>query len=218
MQNGNSVLKETFMKRFSPLVTAMVMVLAAGGTGTFARSPGKMPAKADDNLIIKAPAATDLRVLTLRDLKDSEEKLISLAESIPADKYGWRPATGVRSISEVFMHVANANFFYPTFLGVQPPASVKDQNLEKTVTEKAKVVQMLKDSFAHLEKAVEGIPDDQMAKTFDYFGGQMSTSELLFHAANHEHEHLGQLIAYARMNGVTPPWSMPRPSKDANRK
>jgi uncharacterized damage-inducible protein DinB len=210
--------KGEVMKRFFPLVAAVVLVLTAGATQSFAQSPDKMTPKADDNLIIKATAATDLRALTLQDLKDSEEKLTSLAEAIPADKYGWRPAPGVRSISEVFMHVANANFFFPTFWGVQPPASVKDQNLEKSVTEKAKVTQMLEDSFAHLEKAVEGISDDQMAKTFDFFGGQMSTSALLFHAANHEHEHLGQSIAYARMNGVTPPWSAPRPSKEATKR
>jgi uncharacterized damage-inducible protein DinB len=205
------------MKRFLPVVAAMALVVTGGAARSFAQSPGKMPTKADDNLIIKAPAATDLRALTLQDLKDSEEKLTSLAEAMPADKYGWRPAPGVRSISEVFMHVANANFFFPTFWGVQPPASLRDQNLEKTVTEKAKVVQMLKDSFAHLERAVEGVSDDQMTKTFDYFGEQMSTSGLLFHAAIHEHEHLGQLIAYARMNGVTPPWSMPRPGKEATK-
>jgi len=76
-------------------------------------------------------------------------------------------------------------------------------------------VQTLRDSFAHLEKAVDGISDEQMAKSFDYFGQQMTTSALLFHVANHEHEHLGQLIAYARMNGVMPPWSKPNPGKGA---
>lgn len=199
---------------FLAAATALVL-MGAGSTRSFAQSPEKMTPKADDTVVIKGPTATDLRALTLQDLRDSEEKLTSLAEAIPADKYGWRPAPGVRSISEVFMHVANANFFYPTFWGVQPPASVKGQNLEKSVTEKAKVVQMLRDSFAHLEKAVEEISNEQMAKTFDYFGEQMSTSALLFHSANHAHEHLGQSIAYARMNGVVPPWSMPRPDKAA---
>jgi uncharacterized damage-inducible protein DinB len=197
------------MRRFLFVVAVMVLVLAGGARPSFAQTPDKMTPKTDDKMIMKVPGTPDLRSLTLQDLKDSGDKLISLAEAIPADKYGWRPTQGVRSVSEVFMHVANANFFYPTFWGVQPPASLKGQDLEKSVTEKAKVVQTLKDSFSHLEKAVEGISDEQMTKSFNYFGQQMTTSGLLFHVANHEHEHLGQLIAYARMNGVTPPWSKP---------
>lgn len=203
------------MKRFLPLLAAIVLVLAGGATQSFAQSPDKMTPKTDDKMIMKVPGTPDLRTLTLQDLKDSEEKLTSLAEAIPVDKYTWRPAEGVRSVSEVFMHVANANYFYPTFWGVQPPAAVKDQNLERSVTEKAKVVQTLKDSFAHLEKAVEGVSDEQMARSFNYFGKQMSMSALLFHVANHEHEHLGQSIAYARMNGVMPPWSAPRTGKES---
>jgi uncharacterized damage-inducible protein DinB len=205
------------MKRFLLGMVVMTLVLAGGATRSTAQGQDKMTPKTDDKMIMKAPGTPDLRALTLEDLKDSEEKLTSLAEAIPADKFGWRPAEGVRSVSEVFMHIANANYFFPTFWGVQVPASVKGQNLEKTVTEKAKVVQTLKDSFAHLEKAVEGISDEQMAKTFDFFGQQMTTGALLFHAANHEHEHLGQLIAYARMNGVMPPWSKPAPGKEATK-
>lgn len=194
------------------------LMLTGGAERSLAQSAEKMTPKTDDKMIMKVPGTPDLRALTLQDLKDSEEKLTSLAEAIPADKYGWRPAEGVRSVSEIFMHVANANYFYPTFWGVQPPASVKEQDLEKSVTDKAKVVQTLKDSFAHLEKAVDRISDEQMAKSFNYFGQQMTTSALLFHVANHEHEHLGQLIAYARMNGVVPPWSKPTPGKEAPKK
>lgn len=203
------------MKRFLLGVVAMVLVLAGGASRAFAQDQDKMTHKMDDRTIMKVPAGGDMRALALQDLKDSEEKLTGLAEAIPADKYGWRPAEGVRSVSEVFMHVANANYFFPTFWGVQPPASVKGQNLEKSVTEKSKVVQMLKDSFAHLEKAVEGISDADMAKQINFFGTEMSMSSLLLHIATHEHEHLGQSIAYARMNGVAPPWSMPRPGKQA---
>jgi hypothetical protein len=149
------------MKRFLPIAAVMVVVLAGSATQSFAQGQDKMSPKTDDKMIMKVPGTPDVRALTLQDLKDSEEKLTSLAEAIPADKYSWRPAEGVRSVSEVFMHVANANYFFPTFWGVQPPASVKGQNLEKSVTDKAKVVQTLKDSFAHLEKAIEGISDER---------------------------------------------------------
>jgi uncharacterized damage-inducible protein DinB len=202
------------MKRFLPGVALMILVLAGGATHSFAQAQNAMSHNMDDKKM-KMPAGGDMRALVLEDLKDSEAKLTGLAEAIPADKYAWRPAEGVRSVSEVFMHVANANYFFPTFWGVETPASVKGQNLEKSVTEKAKVVQTLKDSFAHLEKAVEGISDEQMGKSVNFFGTQMSMGSLLLHVANHEHEHLGQSIAYARMIGVTPPWSAPRPGKEA---
>jgi uncharacterized damage-inducible protein DinB len=204
------------MKRCLHVLAVMILVLAAGsGMQSFAKGQDATTHKVDDKTIMKMPAGGDMRALALEDIKDSEAKLTGLAEAIPADKYGWRPAEGVRSVSEVFMHVANANYFFPTFWAVPPPASVKGQNLEKSVTEKSKVVQTLKDSFAHLEKAVEGMSDADMAKRVNFFGTDLSMSSLLFHVAAHEHEHLGQSIAYARMNGVIPPWSMPKPGKEA---
>jgi uncharacterized damage-inducible protein DinB len=211
---GRKDFKGERMKRFSSGVAVMVLVLAGSATHSFAQDHDAMSHN-DGKKIMKIPAGGDMRVLVLQDLKDSEAKLTGLAEAMPAEKYGWRPAEGVRSVSEVFMHVANANFFFPTVWGVQSPASVKGQNLEKTVTEKAKVVQTLKDSFAHLESAVEGISDADMAKSVNFFGTTMSMNSMLLHVANHEHEHLGQAIAYARMNGVMPPWSVPRPGKEA---
>lgn len=158
---------------------------------------------------VSAPAAdlpSGVRSLFLNQLADVEKKMNSLAQAVPAEKYSWRPAAGVRSISEVFMHVAGANYLFPSMAGVKPPEGI-DRNMEKTVTEKSKVQDALKQSFEHARKAVQGLSDADMAKEIKFFGRPSTVEALIFTMANHMHEHLGQSIAYARVNGVVPPWS-----------
>jgi uncharacterized damage-inducible protein DinB len=142
----------------------------------------------------------------LHQLDDTEKKLVGLAEATPQEKYSWRPAEGIRSISEVFMHEAGANVFFMTFMGVKPPAGF-DPKGEKTVTEKAKVIEALHASFTHVRDAVTSMSDADMSKTAKMFGQTLTYEEALFVMTNHMHEHLGQAIAYARTNGIVPPWS-----------
>jgi uncharacterized damage-inducible protein DinB len=143
----------------------------------------------------------------LKNLDDTQKKIVSLAETVPADKYTWRPAEGVRSISEVFMHIAGANYMIPAGLGVPPPSGIT-RDMEKTVTDKAKVVEHLKQSFEHQRKAIAAATDlDKPAKLFGRESTNGATQVLII---THLHEHLGQAIAYARMNKVTPPWSAGR--------
>ncbi len=144
----------------------------------------------------------------LNQLNDAEKKFVSLAEAMPSDKYSWRPGLGVRSVSEVFMHVAGANYAFAMRVGAQPPAGGAPRNLEKAVTQKSQVVDALKASFAYVRNYVEGLSDADLAKETKFFGGKMASyQDILFFMANHMHEHLGQAIAYARTNGVVPPWS-----------
>ena len=153
----------------------------------------------------------------VNELTAVEKKLVSLAEAVPAEKYGWRPAEGVRSVSEVYMHVAGGNYMLPTMIGVKMPEGIT-RDMEKTVTDKAKVIENLKASFAHVRKAVEGVPDADLDKKVKFFGTEKSEREMLLLLMNHAHEHLGQSIAYARMNGIAPPWSEgppPAPEKKA---
>src|SRR5215470_10966634 len=114
----------------------------------------------------QSAAASELgmRAEFLPDLKSQEDRFVSLAQAIPADKYTWRPAEGVRSISEVFLHVAAANFNLPKLMGVQPPAGFKVQGFEKSTTDKAKVIQSLQDAFAHMRNAVQAMPDSDVEK------------------------------------------------------
>jgi uncharacterized damage-inducible protein DinB len=153
-----------------------------------------------------ADAPPSIRALFLKQLDDVEKKLNGLAQATPADKYGWRPGAGVRSISEVFVHVAGANFFFPTMAGVPAPAGL-DPKAEKNVTDKAAVQALLKKSFAHAREAAQGLSDEDMAKPAKMFGQPSTVGAVFFTMATHMHEHLGQAIAYARTNGVVPPWS-----------
>jgi uncharacterized damage-inducible protein DinB len=148
--------------------------------------------------------AADLRTEFLNDINGLEKKYVSLAEAIPAEKYGWRPAAGVRSVSELFMHAAGANYMLPGLAGIKPPEGIS-REMEKTVVEKDKVIAELKKSFEHLRgaSAVSAEPD----KTIKVFGNEMSQRGYLTFLGEHLHEHLGQAIAYARSNGVKPPWS-----------
>jgi uncharacterized damage-inducible protein DinB len=142
-----------------------------------------------------------------RELSDVEKKLVRLAEAMPADRYGWRPAEGVRSVSEVYMHVAGGNYMLPTIMGFKRPEGMVGRDMEKTITDKPKVVDALKASFEHLRKSVESVPDADLDKNVKFFGQDKTERQMLLLILNHAHEHLGQSIAYARMNGVAPPWS-----------
>ena len=162
-------------------------------------------------------AAGALQTDVVNELTAVEKKIVGLAEATPAEKYGWRPADGVRSVSEVYMHVVGANYMLPTMVGAKMPAGIT-RDMEKTVTEKAKVIEALKNSFEHARKAIAAVPDADLDKKVKFFGTEKAERELLMILMNHAHEHLGQSIAYARMNGVAPPWSEgppPAPEKKA---
>ena len=149
----------------------------------------------------KAPAGW--RAEFLANLDDVQEKILDLASATPAEKFSWRPSADIRSISEVYMHIAGGNYFLATFLGV--PAPKMNGDIEKTVTAKADVLAELKKSFEHLRNAVAGASD--LEKPVKMFGKPSTYRGVEMTMLSHLHEHLGQSIAYARMNGVVPPWS-----------
>ena len=141
-----------------------------------------------------------------KDLSESQEKILSLAEAIPADKYTWRPEEGVRSVSEVLMHIAGSNYFLLSFAGIKTPDNASEE-MGKDVTDKDKVISELKTSFKDLHDNIQKLNDSDLEKQVKMFGHETSTRNVIFTEMDHLHEHLGQLIAYARMNGVVPPWS-----------
>jgi uncharacterized damage-inducible protein DinB len=153
-------------------------------------------------------AATGLRRDIIASLADAESKLVQLAEATPQDKYAWRPAPGVRSISEVFMHMVGANYMIPPIAGAARPTGVTlTQESERTVTDKAAIVNHLRQSFAYARQAVAGVPDGELDASVQLFGRPSTKRNVLVLMATHAHEHLGQAIAYARTNGIRPPWS-----------
>jgi uncharacterized damage-inducible protein DinB len=140
-------------------------------------------------------------------IKAAEDKLVQLAEATPESKYSWRPMKGVRSQGEVFLHVAAANFGIPSYMGVTPPEGFKFETYEKSMTKKADIQKALKDSFAHMENALANTSDADMEKQVTLFGMSMTERGAYMMLLSHVHEHLGQSIAYARSNGIVPPWT-----------
>jgi uncharacterized damage-inducible protein DinB len=157
-----------------------------------------------------ARSAGHVRDKYVQDLDTVSSKILALAEAIPADKYSWRPATGVRSISEAFMHVAGEYYFFtPMSLGGKAPADFGPPRealprLEK-ITTKAEVIAELRKSWAHCRAQMTGI--DAATLTGDIKPWGHTIDEHAFVMTGDLHEHLGQLIAYARSGGVKPPWS-----------
>jgi uncharacterized damage-inducible protein DinB len=134
-------------------------------------------------------------------------QLIELAEAIPADKYSWRPAPGVRSVSEVFMHIAMANFYLLSVTGPKLPADLKSADMEKTVTKKADVIEWLKRSLDAVKTARAHLKPGDLERKVKIHGKTVPVDGMYLRIIVHDNEHMGQLVAYARMNGIVPPWS-----------
>ena len=138
------------------------------------------------------------------DFKSLSEKLLSLAEAFPAGKYGWRPDEGIRSVSESLMHVAAANYFFPTMVGQALPEGLNPRTFEQEITERDEVIKTFKGSLDALAKMFETM---DMDGEIEVFGQTLTKAGFMHLAISHNHEHLGQMIAYARSVGVVPPWS-----------
>lgn len=163
------------------------------------------------------PGVTGYRSEVLSEVIVQEDKFTRLAEAIPAEKYSWRPAPDVRSFAEVFLHVSAANYNLYKLVGTPPPAGVDVKSLEKSTTDKAKVVATLKDSYTHAKAAIKAMPDTDLEKSMDWFGGKNTERGILLFIVRHGAEHLGQSIAYARFIGVVPPWTEDMQKKQAEK-
>lgn len=163
-----------------------------------------------------APAgAFGIKAEILMWIDDAKDKLIQLAEAMPESAYAWSPDKGVRTVGEVFLHVSAANFGVPAFIGVPAPAGFNFETYEASMTKKADIVKSLKDSFAHMEGALKAMSDEDMNKPADFFGMKTTRRGTFLLLLSHAHEHLGQEIAYARSNKVTPPWTLKEQAADA---
>jgi len=152
-------------------------------------------------------AVAGVRGDILRQVDAARDKLIALAEATPADKFTWRPNDKVRTVGEVYAHVAGGNYFLPTLWGVKPPEGVDPRGFDKEAGDKAKTIDHLKKSFDHVHKVVVSASDADLDKAIKIFGHEGTVREGMMVIASHDHEHLGQSIAYARSIGIVPPWS-----------
>jgi uncharacterized damage-inducible protein DinB len=133
-------------------------------------------------------------------------QLLSLAEAIPADKYTWRPGPGVRSTSEVILHDAAANLFLLSLAGEKLPPEINPE-FEKKITAKPEVIAWLKRSLDAVKAARARTNATAMRRSVKTFAGPATVADVYQRILIHNNEHMGQLVAYARMNGIAPPWS-----------
>ena len=134
------------------------------------------------------------------------KQLIELAEATPEEKFAWRPAPGVRSTSEVYMHIATTNFYLLRVTGPKIPDDLKE-GVEKSVTSKAEVIQWLKRSLEAVKQAHLALKPGELQRRVRVNSRDSTVDGMYLRIIVHANEHMGQLVAYARMTGVTPPWS-----------
>jgi hypothetical protein len=179
-------------------VSAMLFALALYGSASRTRA-----AQPED----KTPPSYDMKGQSLVDLDDLHQKFVSLAQATPADKFTWRPGDGVRSVSEAFLHVAAMNFGMPAQIGATPAPSYKKDGYETYTTDKAAIIAQLNQSFEYVHSYVESMSNGDFAKPEVKFGPQANAGDVIYIIIADDHEHLGQSVAYARINGIVPPWT-----------
>ena len=146
-----------------------------------------------------------------------EQRFLRLADAVPSDKYNWRPAEGVRTMGEVYAHVANSNYAFARMLGTPPPAGFDPKIAIASGGDKAKDIQELKDSFVHFRNAILAIKDSELEKEIKGPRGQTTFRGLFFLISGHYGEHLGQAVAYARANSIVPPWTEERQKQEGEK-
>jgi hypothetical protein len=175
-------------------VQLLGLILATGATA-FAQRPGPAESSTDAS-----------RHGLLIELQGLESKMIALAGAVPEDKLDWRPAPGVRSIGEVYFHVAQSNYTELARFGIPAPANLPPK-LEASRPSRAEIVSQLRQSFQHMKRGVASMSTASLARSAEWPQPGYTVEGAVASMIRHLGEHLGQSIAYARMNGVVPPWS-----------
>lgn len=152
------------------------------------------------------PQGEGFRAEFLKRYEDSTAKLVRLAGTLPQDAFTWRPMVGTRSVSEVLVHVAASNYAVASLWGTPVP-NTEDLPNYHNITDKAQVIEKLKKSIAHMQRAVRALPDADMEKAPGPGVPYPTIRAVLLNFLTHVGEHLGQTIAYARVNRVVPPWT-----------
>jgi uncharacterized damage-inducible protein DinB len=152
-------------------------------------------------------APTDYRDEFLAHFARSAMKMTRLSAAMPESTYAWSPGADVMSVARVYMHIARYNYLYlDGSFGIRAPDGVDWQHFE-SVTDKATVVAALEASFRHVQSAAEALTPDDLTRPVTLYGRPVPGWRVLFQILSHMNEHVGQSIAYARVNGVVPPWS-----------
>ena len=183
----------------------LIFTIFAGNLASSGRAQDK-PIEKTSPTTTAAPTPGP-RAEFLEEIAYYEQRFTRLAEAMPAEKYAWRPGEGVRSVGEVLMHVTGANYGIARAFGTQPPAGIDPRAMMALSGDKPKVIQALKESFTHFRQAILALNDADADKPQKMFNRQTTLRGSFIMISGHFGEHLGQSIAYARMNGIVPPWT-----------
>ena len=153
--------------------------------------------------------STDFRDEAIEHFERSSSKIIQLAAAMPEELYGWSPMENVMHVSQVYMHIARYNYLYLSReLGLPLPAHI-DMSTMEAVTEKARVTAMLQESVEYVRRHIAAMNNEDLTRVTRLYGREVPGWAVLFQLVAHMNEHVGQSVAYARMNSIVPPWSMP---------
>jgi uncharacterized damage-inducible protein DinB len=164
------------------------------------------------------PPSYDMKPQSLQDLGVVQKKFVDLANALPAGKFSWRPSADSRSFAEVFLHVAGERYQILNLMGTELPAGFDGKTYEKSTTDKAKIVEELNKSWEFAQKAINGMTNADFARAIPKLGPQANAGDVIYILVADAHEHLGQVVAYARVNGVVPPWTVEQQKQAAAKK
>jgi uncharacterized damage-inducible protein DinB len=159
----------------------------------------------------------DMKAQSLADLQVVQKKFVDLANAIPADKFTWRPSADSRSFAEVYLHVAGERYGILGLGGATPPAGFDRKTFEKSTTDRARIVDELNKSWEFTQTTINGMTNADFAKLLPKLGPQANAGDVIYILVADAHEHLGQLVAYARVNGIVPPWTIEAQKKAAEK-
>jgi len=183
----------------------------------FVSGPGVWAQTTDASGDHTAPSY-DMKAQSLVDLERVQKKFVDLANALPADKMTWRPSTDSRSFAELFLHVAGERYAILKLMGAAAPEGFDARAFEKSTTDKARIVDELNKSWEFSKKTIDGMTNADFAKLIPKLGPQANAGDVVYILVADAHEHLGQSIAYARVNGIVPPWTAEAQKKAAEKK
>jgi len=160
----------------------------------------------------------DMKAQSLVDLERGQKKFVDLLDVVPADKLTWRPSPDSRSFAELFLHVAGERYGILALMGAEKPAGFNGKTFEKSTTDKAQIAAELNRTWEFAQKTINGMSNADFAKLMPKLGPQANAGDVVYILVADAHEHLGQAIAYARMNGIVPPWTAEAQKKAAEKK
>jgi uncharacterized damage-inducible protein DinB len=191
------------------LLPAALLILALPAAAAGTQPPHAAAASAKVQVPVKRPAG--VRGDVQQQLDSAERELVALASAVPPEKFSWRPAPGVRSFGEILLHVAEVNYEASAFWGAKTPANVDLKKIQQQGADKGSSIAALRVSFEFVRTSIAGMSDADLERQIEFYGSPSTVRAALLGVVSHAHEHLGQAIAYARMNGIVPPWSAPAP-------